>query len=233
MSNNASSKKKKIFGFVNQKGGVGKSTGARNTHIKDVYNGINSVLLDCDNSQHSCVEFNNRREFFINKGIIDVPKLNVVKMDHKDLREGIVDYAKRYDRIILDPGGRVDKETELAIAISDVLVMWLKYGQDEMDTLKTMHRLFSDSKNSSIPAFVIPNEISTNYLVKPTQLKKMKEAISSRAPFFQMTENYISRRDAYQISREEGLAIFELKGAHKSRAAVLEFNNYYDEVFNG
>lgn len=225
-------KKPKIIGFVGQKGGLGKSTGARNTHAKDIHLGINGVLLDCDNSQHSSFKFNERREYFRAKGIIDVPALNIVKMNHKDLRDGIVEYAKKYEKIIVDPGGRIDKETELAMAIADMLIMWCKYGQDEMDTFSEMNNLFVKSKNSNIPALIVPNEISTHHRVKPTQLAKMQDCALKKAPLFKITKSFISHREAYQISREAGLAIFELKGSEKNLTANSEFNNYYNEAFN-
>jgi chromosome partitioning protein len=224
--------KPKIIVFAGQKGGIGKSTGARNTHVKDIQLGIKSILLDCDDSQHSSFKFNERREFFRKNHGLDVPALNVIKMNHKDLREGIVDYAKKFEKIIVDPGGRIDKETELAMAIADMLIMWCKYGQDEMDTFSEMNGLFIKSKNSNIPALIVPNEISTHYRVKPTQLHKLKSCAVNKAPLFRVTQSYICHRDAYQISRESGLAIFELVGSEKNHSANLEFNEYYKEAFN-
>lgn len=223
--------KKKIKSFPGQKGGVGKSTGARNTHAKEIHLGIKSILLDCDSSQHSSFEFNKRREFFRARGL-DVPALNVVKMNHEDLRGGIVEYAKKFESVIVDPGGRVDKETELAMAISDMLILWLRYGQDEMDTLPTMQQLFIHSRNSSVPAFLVPNQISTHAKVQPLELKKLYDWNQKKSPIFKMTNSFICMRDAYKQSREEGLAIFETKGPG-SRLATLEFNNYFKELFHG
>lgn len=226
-------KKSEITGFVNQKGGVGKSTGARNTHVKDIYLGKQSVILDCDDDQHSCYEFNKRREFFKKKDGLDIPSLNVVKMNYSDLKDGILEYAKKFDHLIIDPPGNSSKETKFVMAISTRLVSWLKYGQDEMDTMPKMQELLTQSKNSSIPAFIIPNEISTNYRIKPTELEKLKQCVEKKAPSFKITNSFISFRYAYKTSRETGLAVFELKGAERSRAAIVEFNNYYNEVFHG
>lgn len=225
--------KTEVTSCTNQKGGVGKSTAARNTHVKDIYLEKKSIILDCDDDQHSCWEFNKRREFFKKKDGLDIPSLNIVKMNYADLKEGILEYAKKFEHIIIDPPGNSSKETKLAMAVADRLVCWLKYGQDEMDTMPKMQELFVQSKNSSIPAFMIPNEISTNYRIKPVELEKFKTCIETKAPLFKMTKSFISFRYAYKTSRETGLAVFELTGAEKSRPAITEFNNYYKEVFHG
>lgn len=234
------STKAKVKVVGHQKGGVGKSTGSRHIHIKEIHLGLPAILFDCDSGgdQWSNFEFNKVREFYRNHRDpikrIDVPALNIVKMNHADLKDGILEYAKKFPNITIDLGPDIGSpEANLALKLADLFLAFCKYGPDELRTFKLLNKGFADSGNTSIPGIIIPNEISTNIQVMPTQLEKMRECAKATAPLFKVSRSYICRRDAFQTASEAGVAVFELKGKEKNKHAIFEFNNVFDEVING
>lgn len=230
--------KPKVRLYAGPKGGVGKTTGCRHTHIKEIHMGLPSILLDCDISQWSQVGFNKRREFYRNhpdpSKKINVPQLNIVKINsYEQLKNTILEYAKKTPFINIDVGAAINSdEAKLALKLADELVVWCKYGPEELAEFSKMNKAFADSGNTAIPATIIPNEISSNINVMPTQLHKMRQCAKIEAPLFKVSRSYICRRDAFQIASEGGVAVFELKGKEKNRSANFEFNNYFDEVIN-
>lgn len=108
---------KRVYSFVNQKGGVGKTTLAVNVAAEKARRGRRVLLLDAD-PQGSALDWQAQR------GRQEHPPLvSVVGFPRDTIHREISQLGEGYDDIIIDAPGRIEAVARAVIMASDVVVI--------------------------------------------------------------------------------------------------------------
>ena len=133
-----------IISIVGQKGGVGKTTVSWNLFISLKDKGLQVKLIDCDDNQFSSFEIAKIRQIVKDddyiKDVINTPASNAVKYIHDAEKNN-------YDVIILECGGRVDRELKMAISYANQVIMPLKPSLLEIKTIGNVEKVIDKIPN--------------------------------------------------------------------------------------
>ncbi len=103
-----------IVAFLNQKGGVGKSTLSIHMATALALRGSRVLLVDAD-PQHSALDWQASRQ--------TDPLLPVIGLPTKTLHKEVAMHARNYDHIIIDGPPRVNELARAAILASDIVLI--------------------------------------------------------------------------------------------------------------
>ena len=106
-----------ILVIGSEKGGCGKSTLAINLAVMSSLEGIDTLLVDAD-IQGSCNEFSQRRDEL---GI--EPRIRVMMKQGRNLNRELSDLQNRYERIIVDTGGRDSPELRSSLLVAHAVLI--------------------------------------------------------------------------------------------------------------
>lgn len=104
-----------IFAVVNQKGGTGKTTVATNLATLFAGTGADVLLIDAD-PQQSALDWQRDRPAHL-------PAVSVIGLPAPNLHREIARLKTKYERIIIDGGGRVTATARAAVAVADFLLI--------------------------------------------------------------------------------------------------------------
>ena len=110
----------KIIGFVQQKGGVGKSTLSLNVAFESVLSGDRTLLIDADSQQSIGVGWEEDRDS--PKPILP-PLLKIKSMFTTDIHKVIDSEAEGYDLVIIDGPPRSTDVTRSIMLASDLIII--------------------------------------------------------------------------------------------------------------
>jgi chromosome partitioning protein len=207
-----------VLAVVGQKGGVGKTTLAYNFFVRVLKGDPTAILIDCDNNQYSSFELSlDRKDFGVK------PDLLIKNMSSEELEKQILEISKKHKTIIIESGGRIDKEMTIAMRLADKIVMPIKSSVIDIKTISNVEANLALSKNTQIKCVLVPNmiksEASLNFLIN-----------QAKPEFFKFSKAFLKDRSAYVTSFDQGKAIFELKP--KNKIADQEFEQLFQEIFN-
>lgn len=160
-----------IIAVTNLKGGVGKSTLARNLAVYFAKQGEKTCIIDTDIEQRTTCDWRTRRE---GESTLQVDVFPMSSVD------GLVNDIKThrsngYRVIILDGVPQLEKVTTKMILLSDVLIIPLTPSIDDLKSFERFVSRYEDAKSvkPDIPAFLVLNRYSKN-----AESLEMKEALS-------------------------------------------------------
>ena len=206
-----------IISFLNQKGGVGKTTISTNVAYALSQRGFKVLLVDSD-PQHSASDWVSVR------GDKELP-FTVVGISNASLRQQIPRMQEQdgYDFVLIDGAPRMTDLSRAAIIVSDLIVMPMRpsgfdiWATEELKTLVEEARIFKPE---------LMTAVCLNAVVNNTKLAKevMADMEDNDWSFFETT---ITQRVAFSNASTQGLAVMELDS---NSVAAKEIENLTDEI---
>lgn len=120
-----------------EKGGTGKSTLATNLAVWLAHQGKDVLLVDTDR-QLTASRWIDRRHT-LSEGL---PLVHGAEK-HGNVFYALHDWARRYDEVVVDAGGRDSEELRTALVAANVVYLPLRTSQPDLETSVHMHELVS------------------------------------------------------------------------------------------
>jgi chromosome partitioning protein len=211
-----------ILVIGSEKGGCAKSTLALNLSIVSVLEGIDTLLVDAD-TQGSCNEFSQRRDEL---GV--APRLQVMMKHGRNLHRELSDLKNRYQRIIVDTGGRDSPELRSSLLVADAVLIPVQPTQLDLWATEKAFQVTATAQdlNPYLHIWVVITRAHTNLLVTTA-----RDAMHFLSDFSGVTlcHTILHERLAWQKSILEGRSVVELRDAK----ARQEMQLIYGEIFDG
>ena len=203
-----------IISFLNQKGGVGKTTLAVNTADFLHLSGKRVLLIDSD-PQGSALDWASTREYDNGFAVIGLPKPTI----HKDVKN----FEKDYDFIIIDGPPRSYDVARSVLMASDLVLIPVQpspydvWATEEIIKLIKECQSFNEKLKSS---FVINRRIANTAIGRDVKGAFEEQGIP-------VLENYITQRVVYAEVAGRGETVSRLS---ENNVASKEINNLVNNI---
>jgi chromosome partitioning protein len=210
-----------ILVIGSEKGGCAKSTLAINLSVVSILEGVDTLLVDAD-IQGSCNEFSQRRDEL---GI--EPRIQVMMKHGRNLHRELSDLKHRYQRIIVDTGGRDSPELRSSLLVADAVLIPVQPTQLDLWATEKAFQVTSAAQdlNPNLQTLVVITRAHTNLFVTTA-----KDATSFLSDFSEVSlcNTIIHERLAWQKSILEGRSVVELRDAKASTEIKLVYGEIFD-----
>ena len=195
-----------ILVIGSEKGGCGKSTLAINLSVMSVREGIDTLLVDAD-IQGSCNEFSQRRDE------LDIaPRIQVMMKHGRNLHRELSDLQHRYQRIIVDTGGRDSPELRSTLLVAHTVLLPVQPTQLDLWATEKAFQVTATAQdlNPQLHTFVVITRAHPNLLVTTA-----RDAMHFLSDFshVRLCHTVLYERLAWQKSILEGRSVVELRDA--------------------
>lgn len=186
-----------IVGFLNQKGGVGKTTLAVNVAAALARGGARVLLIDAD-PQGSALDWSAARQ--------GEPMFSVVGLPRATIHREIEQLGKEYDHVVIDGPPRVTDVARSAIMASDIVLIPVQPSPYDIWSAEEIVHLIEEAKvykEKLKASFVINRKISNTAIGRD-----VREALSAYAvPTYAST---VTQRVVFAEAAAQGLAVHEV-----------------------
>ena len=203
-----------IVAFLNQKGGVGKTTLAVHIATAFAQRGRKVLLVDAD-PQGSSLDWSASRQ--------TEPLFPVIGLPTKTLHKEMPAHLANYDDIIIDGPPRVNELARSAIIAADIVIVPVQPSPYDVWAVKEIVDLLSEAavfKETQKSAFVINRKI-----VNTAIGRDVVEALASYQ--LPVLNAQISQRVTFAESATQGSTVLEVA---PQSAASTEINRLADEL---
>lgn len=208
-----------IISFLNQKGGVGKTTLSINAAYALADQGYKVILADSDPQRSSMAWTSVRNN--ANKPL----SFNVIGIDSGSMRETLTRMKQHdgYDFIVIDGAPRMTDLARAAIIISDLVVMPMQASGFDLWATDELKSMIEEAKiyKPEIIHSVLLNRVVPNTNLAKDVLADMQE---NGWTFF---DTVIGQRQNFANAATQGLTVFEVPN---SKAAQDEILFMVDEI---
>ena len=203
-----------IFGILNQKGGVGKTTLSVNLAAALAHQGYRVLLIDAD-PQGSSLDWAAARK--------DEPLFSVVGLPRATLHKEMAAIGHGYDHIIIDGPPRVTDLARSAIMASDVIVIPVQPSPYDIWAAEEVIKLIDEAKifKENIKSCFVVNRKIANTAIG----RDVKEALSTYP--VHVLESSIIQRVVFAEAVVQGKAVYEIESG---KSAALEINSVLNEL---
>lgn len=209
----------RVIAVGNVKGGVGKTTLAVNLTICEALRGIDVLLVDGD-EQGTARAFTQLRA-----DNIGMPGYTAVSLRGAEIRTQVRQLRNKYQRILIDVGGRDTASLRAALTVADVLVVPVMPATFDIWSLDPLQELIQEAReiNTAVRTIVILNAADPFG-------KDNEEAagIIRDKEGFAYFPHPIVRRKAFRIAAAAGLSVLECRPADEK--AIYEFGLFATHV---
>lgn len=211
-----------ILVIGSEKGGVGKSSISCNLTILSMLEGIDTLLVDAD-IQGSCNDFSVKRD-----ELEISPRIQVVMKRGKNLNRELTDLKDRYQRIIVDTGGRDSVELRSSLLVANTVLVPLRPSQFDLWTTEKIFSIVDTALdlNENLKPYVVISQAHTN---KNVTSSRNASNFLSEYPNIKLCSTSIHERQVWQRSIMNGKGVCE----YKDNKASDELKLLYGEIFNG
>jgi chromosome partitioning protein len=210
-----------IYGFLNQKGGVGKTTLAIN-HAMELARRDRRVLLIDGDPQESSMDWARTR------AEAQLPlRINVVHYAQETLHRDIVGHVDNYDDIVVDGAGKIDALTRSAMLAVEMVVIPIQASGLDAWAASDVLGLLDDSvmyKPELKSAFVINRKIP-NALITESVI----EGLQDTAPTLLNTQ--IGSRVYYAESITAGQSVYEYKPRSTAAREICDLTDELEKLW--
>lgn len=189
-----------IFGILNQKGGVGKTTLSVNLAACLARTGARVLLIDAD-PQGSALDWAAARQ--------TAPLFSVVGFPRPTIHKEIAQIGQGYDHVIIDGPPRVTDLARSAIMASDIVVIPVQpspydiWAAEEVVKLIEEARIYKDSIKS---VFVVNRKITNTAIGRD-----VRDALAAYP--VHVLQASVAQRVVFAEAAAQGQAIFEVPAA--------------------
>ena len=197
----------RIASFVEQKGGVGKSTLARVLAVAAARQEYKVLLADFDLEQLSCVEWSALR---LRSGIEPDIEARVFN-SFKNIRK----IQSDFDLVVVDTRGLADELTKEISHESDVVFLPTGTSMDDLRPTLALARKLSRSRKVSNKSVLILSKVGRSERLLQTARETIADAD------FEVLDNVWPERDGFQADLDIGKAGSESHNPFLKEAAAL------------
>lgn len=223
----------KVIALVNNKGGTGKTTLAVSTYIALEEMGFNCLFFHADSTgTKSAAKWRARR---LAKGMPDVNWADLsdecvaalqkrfgLDSSASDLDDLLIPLSDHYDFVIVDTGGSINDEIQLAMLAADLVLGVFDscdFSSDESETLdKVMRRVQKVRDNSVVSVSVMTK---APYNAKVTDHQDVIDALAETT-HFKLVEPYITYAQPWvKVAKGWGITEIDAKKPIENMRALL------------
>jgi chromosome partitioning protein len=189
-----------VISFVNEKGGVGKTTLVTNVAACLAARGRKICLLDTDKQQASTEWYNNREKRDIIISACSEPKV---------LNKHIAQLQEQYELILVDGRPHIDEMLDRTMLASDIVVIPVKPSLYDFRSFENFFARFEQVKKlkemnaGKLKGFVLFNEFKERNVLS----RELRDAIEDYD--IAKLDTRISTREAYKQTPKGGLGVTE------------------------
>jgi chromosome partitioning protein len=167
----------------------------------------------------------------VREDVGQLPVVTCAKMDGEQLRNGLKSFAKKFEHIIVDVGGRDSAGFRAAILSADVLLVPTLPGQFDCWEHEAVANIAEEVRlyNPKIRCLAVINCADTN--PKSTATSAVEGFLATLSDF-KLVQVNLGYRVAYRHAAGDGLSICELPQRTKDKKAIAELSNLYKEIYD-
>ena len=202
-----------IISFVNQKGGVGKTTLSLCVAF-ELGNKAKVLTIDAD-PQGSIMDWSENREQ-------ELPKnMSIASMANKAIHRDIKRLAKGYTYVVIDTPPRLSEITRSAIMISDIVIIPCTPSPYDVWAAEETLELIREAKiyNKKLKMVFILNKKILNTIIG----RDVKNAIESLGSDFTVCQTEIHQRVIFAEAAAQGKLVQEIDKEKKASAEIKKF----------
>lgn len=202
-----------VIAFLNQKGGVGKTTLATNAAAWFASQGGRVLLIDADPQGTASTWASIREE----------PAFQTVALARDNMAKEILGMATDYDHVVIDGPPRAETLSRAVIAASDMVIVPIEpSGASHWAASTTVQQLteWQAIKETQKSAFVVSRVIGNTVLGRDIRDMAAEHGMK-------IFDNTITQRVAFAEALTMGKSIFEWAGEGE---AAREFDKFMQEV---
>ena len=189
-----------LFGVLNQKGGVGKTTLSVNLAACLARTGARVLLIDAD-PQGSALDWAAARQA--------APLFSVVGLPRPTIHRDIAQIGQGYDHVIIDGPPRVTDLARSAIMASDIVVIPVQPSPYDIWAAEEVVKLIEEARvyKDSIKAVFVVNRKITNTAIG----RDVRDALAAYP--VHVLQASVAQRVVFAEAAAQGQAIFEVPSA--------------------
>ena len=203
-----------IISFLNQKGGVGKTTITTNVAFDLTQRGYKVLLVDAD-PQLSVLSWADIRETPLPFSVMGMPKTAMKEALPKMKINGNLYF------IVIDGAPRMTDLARAAIISSDFIIMPMQPSGYDLWATNELIQMVEEAKiyKSNLITAVVLNRVVGNTILAREMTKNMQE---NNWQFF---DTNIHQRQLYSLAATQGLTVFDVDSKSESAKEISKFTD--------